>query len=109
MGRPIMLDTPVTDEQHDYLQTIDESAGNLLAIVNDARPRTRHPDARPDALRSARLSNAPTLLGPMACARGWLSTKSIPRPRRSAATKGGCGRSCSTWRATPSSSRTAAR
>jgi signal transduction histidine kinase len=31
----IMLDTAVTDEQRDYLKTIDESAGNLLAIVND--------------------------------------------------------------------------
>jgi len=31
----IMLDTPVTDDQRDYLKTIDESAGNLLAIVDD--------------------------------------------------------------------------
>jgi signal transduction histidine kinase len=31
----LMVDTPLTDEQRDYLSTIDSSAGSLLAIVND--------------------------------------------------------------------------
>ena len=30
-----VLKTPLTENQRDYLQTIDRSANNLLAIIND--------------------------------------------------------------------------
>ena len=71
----IMLDTPVTDEQRDYLKTIDESAGNLLAIVNDVLDFA---NLDTGALTLDRALFDPhgffertrTLLGPMARARG---------------------------------------
>jgi signal transduction histidine kinase len=76
MGMATLLhDTPVSEEQRDYLSTIDSSAGTLLAIVNDVLDFStinaggmtlETVEFQPAAL----LERTRSLLGPVAHAKG---------------------------------------
>jgi len=71
----IMLDTTLDDDQRDYLKTIDDSAGTLLAIVTDVLDFARI-DTGVMTLETAPFDprtffeRTRTLLGPLARAKG---------------------------------------
>ena len=107
----LALDTNLTHEQREYLDLVKASAESLLGIINDIldfskiEARKMHLDSVDFALRP-HLDDVMRSAGPAGAAEG--SGVGLPRrPRRAgvlAATPAGCGKSLSTWSATPSSS-----
>ena len=107
----LLLDTELTDEQHEYVAMVRESGDSLLTLINDILDFSKMEASKLDLeivpfdLRDA-LDSVVQMLAPRAAERVWSSTpRSRPRSTPwSGETPDGCARSCSTWRAMRSSS-----
>ncbi len=106
-----VLDTEMTDEQRDYIETIRNSGEALLAVINDILDFSKiesgrmELEERPFELRAC-IEETLELLGTQAAEKNidlaYLVDDSIPRCFRETAR--GCARFSSIWSATPSSS-----
>ena len=113
----LVLDTDLQPEQREFLETAQGSAEALLTVINDILDFSKieagklELDAGP--VRPARDASAtPSRRWPCGrTRRGWSWPAASPPtcPASWSATRAGCGRSSSTWSATPSSSPSAAR
>ena len=113
----LALDTELTPEQREYLELVRESADSLLALINDILDFSKieagklELDTADFDLRDS-LGDTLNTAGPAGVAEG--PGAGLPHRRRTcptscAAIPAACGRSSSTWSATPSSSPNAAR
>ena len=108
----LALDTPLTEDQRQYLTTVKSAADNLLGIINDMLDFSKIEAGKLEldpADFSLRCGAGRHPAEPWPCAptrRGWswsaMCSRTCPTPW--SATPAGCGRCCSTWSATPSSS-----
>ena len=113
----LALDTPLTDDQRQCLQTVKSAADNLLVIINDLLDFSKIEagklvlDPGDFSLRSA-LGDTLRALAVRAHLKGLELVTTCGRTCPTtpwSATRDGCGRSCPAWWATPSSSPTRAR
>ncbi len=112
----LTLETALTPEQREYLDMVKASANSLLAVINDILDFSRI-EAHKLRLEQIEFALRDTLgdvlkgLALRARKKGWSWQARSPRtcPIPSSAIRSGCGKWSSTWSATPSSSRNAAR
>ena len=101
----LALDTPLTEDQRQYLKTVKSAADNLLGMINDLLDFSKieagklELDPADFSLRAASV----TPCGPWPCAptrKGWSWSTTCSRrcPTPWSATPAGSGRSCSTCR-----------
>ena len=108
----LTLGTRLTPEQREYLSAVKNSAEALLRLLNDVLDLSKieagklHTEAVPFSLPEL-IQEVLKLWEPGAGKKGCRPpARSRPNCRRSwSAIRSGCGRSCSIWSTTPSSSR----